>query len=170
MDYKWIGAILVLAGCGGFGLSIGISYHRRENLLKNLIKAVSLMENEIQYRLTPLPDLMEMAGEESGGILANIFHSFAQELQAQSSSDPGGCMGNTLSRFFIQEFRIKQQLRELGRCLGKYDLPGQLRGLEAVKQQCDDLLEQQILQRKEKLRCYQTLSVCAGIALAILLL
>ena len=59
-------------------------------------------------------------------------------------------------------------MKQLAQCLGRYDLEGQLQGLETVRQQCRTDLRELESERKEQMRNYQTLAVCAGASLAIL--
>ena len=47
MGYKWIGAVLVVAGCGGFGFSLARETLRQEALLRGLLTSLELMENQI---------------------------------------------------------------------------------------------------------------------------
>jgi len=54
--------------------------------------------------------------------------------------------------------------------LGRFDLPGQLEGIQAVRKRCEESLESIRKNRNERLRSYQTLGVCAGAALAIILI
>ena len=56
----------------------------------------------------------------------------------------------------------------LGRWLGRFDLDGQLKGLDAVRQECRRHLEELNNNREVRLRSYQTLGLCAGAAIAIL--
>ena len=55
MSYKWVGAVLVIAACGGFGVSLAAGHRRQERLLRLLLRARHTMRWELQYRLTPLP-------------------------------------------------------------------------------------------------------------------
>ena len=64
MTYKWIGAILVVAGCGGFGFSLASAHRREIQLLRHLNICVQYMQCELKYRLTPLQDLCRQAGRE----------------------------------------------------------------------------------------------------------
>jgi hypothetical protein len=57
----------------------------------------------------------------------------------------------------------------LGETLGRFDLQGQLRGLEAVKKNAEFELEQLRSNQDVRLRNYRTFSICAGAALVILL-
>jgi hypothetical protein len=52
--------------------------------------------------------------------------------------------------------------------MGRFDLEGQLNGLEAVRTRCRDWLDELISGREVRLRNYQTLGLCAGAALVIL--
>ena len=64
---------------------------------------------------------------------------------------------------------VRRNLKQLALSLGRYDLEGQLQGLEMVRQQCRKDLEELESDRFDRMRSYQTLAVCAGAALAILL-
>ena len=168
MEFRWLGAILIIAGCGGYGFSLAARYRQQERTLSNLIRALERMECELQYRLTPLPDLCRMASEDTSGLLRKIFLSFARELEQRAMPDAASCMRSAIAQFSISSSKLRLILSELGQSLGRFDLPGQLKGLEAVRRKC--LLELDALDRNrsERVRCYQTLGLCAGAALAIL--
>ena len=61
-------------------------------------------------------------------------------------------------------------LKALGRTLGRFDLDGQVQGIEAVRNEILTALEKLVKDQDARLRSYQTLGLCAGAALAILLL
>ena len=52
--------------------------------------------------------------------------------------------------------------------LGKFDMSGQLRGLENARNVCRENLELLMYNKDRRLRSYQTLGLCAGAAVAIL--
>lgn len=170
MNYRWIGAVLVITGCGGFGFSISAGYRREEGLLRQLIRALNYMEWELQYRLTPLPELCRQAGRESRGVLREVFLNLAGELEQQTFPDAAGCMIGALNRSRELPGKIRELLKQLGCTLGRFDLPGQKQGLEEVRQQCRVELERLEKNRETRLRSYGTLGLCAGTALAILFL
>ena len=66
--------------------------------------------------------------------------------------------------------RVKRLLRQLGDCLGRFDLEGQLQGLEEVRQQCVCELRELEGKSQDRLKNYRTVAVSAGVVLAILLL
>lgn len=168
MDYKWIGSILVIAGCGGFGFAIASGYRREESLLKQLILVLQFMENELQYRLTPLPELCHQAGKEISGPLRDVFRNLGRELDWQISPDVCSCMSAALKKSSDLPVRFRKHLLQLGNSLGRFDLPGQLRGLHAIEVSCEEELCNLRNNRDVRLRSYQTLGLCAGIAIVIL--
>lgn len=168
MSYKWIGAILVVLGCGGWGCAMAAEQRRQERLLHQLIRAVSYMECELQYRLTPLPELCRQAGREVTGQLRTVFRALAEELDRRSAPEVTGCMKMVLRENRDMPGSIRRLLHQLGRTLGRFDLPGQLQGLEAVQTACQRERERLSENREMRLRNCQTLGFCAGAALVIL--
>ena len=73
MDYKWIGAILIIASCSIYGFSAAAGKRREEQLLWQLLELLQFMERDLQYRLTPLPELCRMAAGKTKGILCTVF-------------------------------------------------------------------------------------------------
>lgn len=168
MSYKWIGAVLIIMGCGGFGFSIAAAQLREEQTLRQLICALDLMECELQYRLTPLPDLCRQAGKDAKGCIRDVFLALSAELEAQVAPDVASCMSAALSAAGDLPKHTREALELLGNSLGRFDLPGQLKGLDAVRAACRRQLETLTTNKEPRLRSYQTLGVCAGAAIAIL--
>lgn len=169
MNYKWLGAILIIFGCGGFGIRIAGTHRREEASLRQLICALDFMECELQYRLTPLPELCRQAGLESKGSIRRIFLALAQELEAQIAPEVSSCMQAALLTDGEIPATTKSMLLQLGQSMGRFDLPGQLKGLEFVRSECRQALDGLTVNKDQRLRSYQTLGFCAGAALAILL-
>ncbi len=168
MIYKCIGAILILFGCGACGFSIATGQIRAEKVLRELTRMLDFMECELQYRLTPLPELCRHAAQESTGCIQTVFSSLAQELDAQLSPDVSSCMCVALKEAGDIPREARGALMHLGSSMGRFDLVGQLRGLEGVRAECREMLEVLSHDRETRLRSYQTLGLCAGAALVIL--
>lgn len=168
MSYKWMGAIMIVASCGGFGFLLAAGQLREERSLRQLLHALDFMGCELQYRLTPLPELCRQTGQEVKGSVGQVFVMLAQELEDQISAEVESCMRAALGKCPELPEKTCQSLCLLGQTLGRFDLEGQLKGLETVRTGCREGL-QRLLQNKEpRLRSYQTLGLCAGAALAIL--
>lgn len=170
MGYQLMGGALIVASCGGYGLSLAAGYRQRERETRGLLDAVCYMENQLAYALTPLPELCHQAGREAGGRAGAVLRQLARELERQTAPDVQGCMKAALDASPELPAALRGELMRLGRSLGRFDLPGQLRGLAAVGEDCRGQLEALRENREPRLRSYQTLGLCAGAALAILLL
>lgn len=170
MNIKWIGAIFIMLSCGGFGFYLAAAHKKEESMLRQLLAALDFMECELQYRLTPLPDLSRQAAVQSGGELKQVLIRFGEELESQISPDVAGCMGFALASSKPLPVKVRKNLELLGNSLGRFDLEGQLKGLESLRHYCRTDLSELEKDRDVHLRSYQTLGLCAGAALAILLI
>lgn len=170
MTFKLIGAVLVFAGCGGFGFARAASHRREEDALRQFLIALEFMECDLSCRLTPLPQLCRNAGNVTGGCVRAFFHLLAEELEAQVAPDAASCVRAAVAATPGLPETLAAQLSELGATLGRFDLPGQLKGLRAASARAKLALDALSENRDSRLRSYQTLGLCAGAALAILFL
>ena len=90
-------------------------------------------------------------------------------LDEQVFSDASYCMEVALERENLPR-SVTGIHKMLGQTLGSYDLAGQMGELAAVKGACQEALDSLRENISQRLRSYQTLGLCAGAALAILLM
>lgn len=169
MITKILGASIVVLGCGGYGLMIAANHRKEVQSLRQLLSLLDYMQCELQYRYTPLPDLCRQVAAEATDKIQNTFMTFARELEDQLSPDVSGCMENTLSKNPDIPATTANILSLMGRSLGRFDLEGQLVSLENVRSECRKVLNDLIKHQETRVRSYQTLGICAGAALAIIL-
>lgn len=165
---KFLGGVLIIGGCSFFGFSICAGIKREEHTLRLLINILDYMQCELQYRMTPLPDLCRQVGLEHRNIIGKFFADLSVELESKISSDVSCCISNLISLYSDLPPRSKKALQIFGASLGRFDEEGQIRSLEAVRAFCRTEIENLAVNRDARLRSYQTLGVCAGAALAIL--
>lgn len=168
MTGKLVGAILVICACGGMGFAIAAASKREEYALRQLLSALDYMECELQYNLTPLPELCRQAGREVHGPVQKVLTLLASELESQIAPDVHSCMNSALAICQDMPKRVEQAFEIMGSSLGRFDIEGQVKGLESVRSHCRRELEGLEQNRDTRLRSYQTLGLCAGAALAIL--
>lgn len=169
MDYKWIGAVLIMTGCGGYGFALCVRDREEIRALKNLIRVLEFMAWELQFQMTPLPEICQKAGNAVNGIVGKVFSLLADALQSRMQPDVSVCMDLTLSQLPHMPETARAMLMLLGNTLGRYDLEGQLEGLETVRTGCIQALSEMEKDKHQRMRTYQTLGLCTGAALAILL-
>lgn len=170
MELRWLGAALVIAGCGGIGFAMALAYRAEEKTLSTLISVLNYMHCELEYRLTPLPVIFRSASKLFDSCVGKIFRDLADEMDRQISPDAKCCLEVVLKRRKHIPKQTEMMLRELGMLLGKFDLDGQIQELCAVRDRCINHLDMLSAQHEEKIRGYETLGLCAGAALAILLI
>ncbi len=170
MPMKLWGAILIVTGCGGYGFSMAAAQRREERELRDLISALEIMQWDLKYRLTPLPELSRLAAKGAGGRVAGVLHRFSRELDGNSMPEADRCMCTALRAESMLSGAVSEALRKLGTVLGRFDLEGQLSGIESVCELCRGKLQALTENQDNRLRSYQTLGLCAGAALAIVLI
>lgn len=168
MVIKWIGAIFVLTACGGFGFQIAASQRKEVRTLRQLIRILDFAECELQYRLTPLPELCKNVSRECSGPLSALFMRLCAELEDQISPSVSSCMQAAIAATNQLPKQTSEVLLLLGDSLGKFDLGGQIRGIDGVRGECNRRLDALSENQDVRLRSYKTLGLCAGAALVIL--
>ena len=160
----------MIVGCSGFGFSIAASYRYYTKLLQQLMRVLSTMECELQYRMTPLPELCRISAEICTGSLRNMFICLAEKLDANTEAHVSHCMLQIVSATPSIPKSFDRILLMLGDSLGRYDLEGQIKGINYVRGSCKDMLDRNLASQDVRVRSYQTLGICAGVALAIILI
>lgn len=170
MTPKFLGACMIISACGAMGMSLAATHRQKERLLQSILSAVHYMRCELEYRMTPLPQLMHLCAEETDGMIRKVFHVMAEELARRDVSQPSECMQIAVDRCPKLPPMVKEKLLLLGNSLGRFDLSGQLAGIEMVSAICKRDLDGLLHNREGRLRSYITLGICAGVALVIVYL
>ena len=163
---RLIGACCIVTGCGGFGFTMAAANRREEAELVRLITALEYMSCELSYRMTPLAALCRAAA--NGGLVGRFLTDLASELERGTAPDVQVCVRRVLERLQPPKL-LRRHLSELGVTLGRFDLPGQLRGLEGAIRSAGDDLRRFREGSEGRRRSWQTLALCAGAGIAILL-
>lgn len=164
-----IGAGCIFLGCGSFGFAMAAAHRREEAELCRFLAALEYMSCELSYRLTPLNALCRNAAENSSGTVRQFLSALASSLERQTAPDAQACVHEVLVHLETTP-RLRKLFRELGATLGRFDLPGQLRGLEAAIRSTEEVLRALRDGAADRRRSWQTLGLCAGAAMAILFL
>lgn len=139
-------------------------------MLQEMKKALSNMENILQYDLRPLPELCKCTASIVSGHIREVFQNLSRELDWQFAPDTYSCMCEAIEKSHPLPVRVKPYFLHLGKTLGQFDIPGQIRELEALQQLCQSDINTLQANLEVRLRSYRTLGVCIGVALSILLI
>ncbi len=166
---KLLGSILVILACGYVGFSQAAGILAEERQLQQLILALEFMEKELNFRMPPLQELCSAACDSCTGPIQNVLRSMGQALSLQAQPDAALCMAEASEAHRLAG-STKRNLKLLGISLGRFDLQGQLSGLDAVQQLVRRDLRDLQEGKHERIRSCRTLALCAGAALVILLI
>ena len=169
MIYKIIGAAMIVIACGAVGFIMAVNHRREVQLLQCLLAAISYMRCELEYRHTPLPELCRKTAAICPNHIGRFFSALSQELESQICPDTRICSINALSKMKSFPDSVRNCILNFADTLGAFDLNGQLQGLDQTEQQAQRSLDKLIFEQDIRLRSYQTLGLCAGAAIAILL-
>lgn len=170
MIYKCIGVTLIIAACGGFGWMIAAAYRKEIATLRQMISSLDYMECELQYNMTPLPQLCRQTAAESKSVVRTLFYKLCLELENQMAPNVEQCVKAVLMDTKDVPRETANIFTLLGSTLGRFDAAGQLRGLEAARKEARRKLDAISKNQTERTRSYKTLALCAGAAVAILLI
>ncbi len=168
MLIKIIGAACIIFSCGGVGLKMAICYREEEKNLREFIRILDYMESELQYRSTPFPELCRQIECTFTQMLGAVFGGLARELDTNVSPSVEICLHKAITKYGDLPPLTLKNLTTFGKSVCRFDLDGQIKGIDAVREVCTKDLEGLEQNRDSRLRSYQTLGLCAGAALAIL--
>ena len=170
MTARLIGVLCILIGSGAVGFRLASSHRREIRYLRMLSTVLVHMISELNYRVTPLPRLCRIAAREATGCLQKVFNALSEELEGQISPDAKRCMQAAVQSVRDLPACTRSTLLYMGDNFGRFDLEGQISGLKSVCKFCDEQLQALENNKDARLRSYQTLGLCSGAALAIVLL
>lgn len=169
---KLLGSFLVVLAAGSVGFGFAAAVRAQAVQLQRLIAALEYMKSEIAFRLTPLPELFRLLGSAQDEPVGSFFARCASELL----HEPGAGIQTVFHHALRQTQKLalpqsaRRTLLELSVSLGKFDAQGQINALSLASERLRQQLATLEAGRKERCRSYETIGICAGLALAVILL
>ncbi|SMB98592.1 stage III sporulation protein AB [Thermanaeromonas toyohensis ToBE] len=169
---KLTGAGLVVLSCGFFGLILSHLYQARPVQLKALISGLKLLETEIVYASTPLPQALARTGEQLGGVAGLLFLEAAALLREEPGLPAVEAWGEGLEKLKEQSALHLEDLdilKTLGQGLGASGREDQVKNLELAREHLKRqlVLAEEAAQRQGKM--WRTLGFLLGITLVLLM-
>ena len=166
-----LGAALLMAGCGGLGLSAVNRLDSRVRDLRELSAGLEILLRELGFRLAPLPEALAAA---AGGTheRAAVFFAFC----AQGSGQLAGVPFRALWSRGLDQCPLglnredRALLEQLGPVLGRYDGDSQRQAVENVLAGLNRQQARAEDDRRRLGRVYGVLGLTAGLFLTLMLL
>ena len=169
---KLIGLSLILTASSAMGLGLARTVRRQQAQTLALIDALLRIRHELQYRLTPLPDVFLALQESREAAVAAFFSGLAGSLSAADTCTVGYACRQALAqtRGLSLSSAARGTILSLFDSLGRYDLEGSVQALDLALSRLRE--EVKALQNSAAARCrtYLTLGVCTGLAAAVILI
>ncbi len=165
-----IGAVMVIAGAGSFGISRAAQLYKTARQLRELNTAVEMISCEMNYTLLPLPELYHGVGDRLNGAVSQFFRLLGNQLEQGIPRARAARRAMELTTHLCLPNDAKMALLELCETLGRYDMDGENRMLRLSGQRIAAALERCEAEKRPLARSCAALGISAGIALAILML
>ena len=110
---QWIGAICVVGACGACGFSMAASYTGLQRCLQQLQNGLELMQCQMEYQMTELPELCAILASACTGPVGKFFGTLGQELRRGDVSEAPACVALTLARELSGAGEAEEALLEL---------------------------------------------------------
>ncbi|MDR1205023.1 MAG: hypothetical protein LBL26_06035 [Peptococcaceae bacterium] len=169
---KWIGAGLILAASGFWGLVKAEGLARRRAAAGELMYGVDKLETEILYGKTPLPPALFRAGS-SMNLCRALFIGTAEALEKNGRDSVGEIWKNQTQELLMGDI-IDQEMGSalicFGESLGNSDCQSQQKLFSLLKGQLRAYEEKTRILRDKNEKMWKFIGVGAGCALILLLL
>jgi stage III sporulation protein AB len=168
-----LGAVLVIGGCGYTGLKIGDGYRLRTEVLRSLQNGLNLLETEISYVSTPLPQALQRVGEKLSQSSSVLFLHAAQLLQSNKGITASEAWDEGIKALKHQVPTVKEEISILtifGRSLGCSAKAEQLKNIALAREQLIFIEKQAVEARRKYEKMWQYLGFCLGATIVLMLL
>jgi stage III sporulation protein AB len=170
---KLLGSALVLGATSAVGWQVAGTYVRRPTQLRDLQTALAVLQTEIEYGATPLPEALGAAALAAGGGVAPLFSGTAERLLRGEGQTAGDAMRQAVSELQGATALAPQDLAvllALASVLGATGRADQVRHLHLARERLsgEEARARDERQRYERVAKY--LGVLSGAALVLILL
>ncbi len=170
---KLIGSLLVIISSSLIGYLYGIKYSKRLSNLIYLQQCIKLLETEVLYGATPLPDALKNVYKKGNGKTSFIFEEIRQNLLNHKDKSLYECFTETTD-ILKEKLHFKKEDIEvfmtLGQTLGTSDRKDHEKNFRMVITQLKALENEARIEKEKNEKMYKSLGVLTGIAIVIILL
>lgn len=168
---RLMGALLVAGAAAYIGFSAARRLGERVETLRGFLAALQFMADELECRLTPMPELLARLRQEGAEAVRPFFAACERKMNRLGDVHFSEIWSSALTYCRLPlEAEDQETLLVLGRLLGRYELEAQLRGLGAATRELTRALERAEADRLRLGRLYRTLGLGAGVMLVLILL
>lgn len=168
---KLFGAMLVIIPFGFIGLSLGKNLTKHVQELRQFQLGLTVLETEIMYAQTPLPQALVVVAKQSQGVVSRFFTLVSEGLNKRQGQTAGEVWSRVLidlTPYFMLNPEELNLLGQFGQGLGSSDREDQLKRLTSIKTQLAFREKTAEAARKEFQKIWQTLGWACGLMITLL--
>lgn len=170
---KVIGCIVIVFASSGLGYMLGAKFKTRVKELGLIKITLQMLETEIVYSNTPLPDAFEIIYTKSSAPVNSMFKSMSRLLNEKTHSTVGEafkCALEEVKDTLCINKEDVELLKSFGNSLGSSDIDGQIKNFKMTIKQIEIQEKKAEESRSKNERMYKNLGILAGLAIAIILM
>ncbi|MDP4125811.1 MAG: stage III sporulation protein AB [Bacillota bacterium] len=166
-----LGCVGIIAGCGSLGLWLANRIRRRPVELRELLMALALLDTEIVWGATPLPEAFGILKERTKEPWQGFFAELQNRLQRGESANTA--WNDTFlvqSSLFCLKNEDWQVICDVSKGLGRSDRQEQHKQLELIQRQLSLIKEQAGIWSEKQAKMWSYLGFLCGIAGVLILI
>ncbi len=168
---KLLGAILIICSSTLIGFAIARELNLRSKQLREMLTALKILETEVSYAVTPLPECFVKLGDKLSPATAQIFilakDYLDQGLVAEEAW--GKSILKSQSSLSLKEEDL-QTLLDFSHNLGETSIEDQVRYISLAEHKLNSLYQEAVAEEKIKVKLWRYLGVTVGLFIAILII
>lgn len=171
--FKIVGIGIIFLACSYIGVYYGENFKRRYTNLNDILNSLLILNNEVIYGNTPVPEALHYVGSKTHGSLKNLLLSVSQKLINGESATVYHAFRDEYKKMKEDFFIIDEDekiLSDFTRALGESGVYGQDKifnlTIENIKINCKKA--EDIASKNTKM--YRSLGMCVGAMLGIFLM
>lgn len=168
---KVVGAVLVMAGTIGLGWRGVERLGERAEVLRGLQGSVAYLEEELAFRFTPLPQLLEHLRQNRKGAVGAFFAAVGKKMErCEDVSLRQSWRQSVEETFPMLKDEERKTVAELGEVLGQYDAKTQIQSLKLTGERLAGFYLAAQEERSRLGKVYLALGVAGGLATVLVLI
>lgn len=166
-----VGSIALIGGCGCWGLWLAGRIRRRPQEMRAFLVALALLDTEIVWGSTPLPEAFGIVKERSESPWQAFFAELQTHLKKGESAGRAWkeAISNQRPNFCLKDDDW-QVIQDVGKGLGRSDRAEQHKQLELIQHQLSNMKDQAEVWAAKQAKMWSYLGFLCGIAVVLFLL
>lgn len=173
MFLQLIGALIVMLSCTITGICFGKKICYRIEELQKMQSAMTMLQNQINFLATPLPEALEEIGLKHNNVIGDLFLKTAKEMEKREGEKGEEIWKKTVLNWKEKTYLEKQDIDAIlcfGCSMGYLDIAQQKASICLLLQYIEMTLAQLQEKKKQQQKLYPSIGILGGMLIVVVLL